>query len=185
MSGQKVIIGKGFELGGGVGTTAQRFTVADLLNIAEATGDASVAIGVEGIEAQRYIGVHSGIHLTSVEDRAYALIHDLGCGLTVGVDEIAAGIVVIVALGIAIAQGQLQSALRGNLTSELADTFLDGTVDGCVDGIDCLSVGLGDDDGTAVLGVAAIDGLGFPDVGIGKTDDTGDDSVVILLCHIS
>src|SRR5699024_2170458 len=103
----------------------------------------------------------------------------------VSVDEVAAGIVVIITLGVTITQGQLQSALRGNLAAELADTFLHGALDGGIDGVNGFDVGLGDDDGTAVLGITAIDRLGFPDVGVGKTDDAGNYLGVILLSHNS
>ena len=129
--------------------------------------------------------VYAGVHLAAVEDRTDVLVHDLRSSLAVGIDKIAVGIVVIIALGVAIAQGQLQCALRRNLAAELADAFLDSAIDGGVDCVDGFLIRLGDDDGTAVLGIATVDGLGLPDVGIGKTDDTGNDLGVVLLSHNS
>ena len=131
------------------------------------------------------MGIHTGVYLAAVENRADILVHNLRSSLAVGVDEIAARISIIVALGIAVAQRQLQNSLRGNLAAEFADAFLHGAVDGGIDGSNGFGVRLGNDDGTAVLGIAAVDGLGFPDVGVGKADETGNNLGVILLCHSS
>ena len=182
-SGEEILIIQRVEFSGGVGAATERLPVTNLLDVAEATGDTLVAVRVEGIETQGNVGVHAGVHFAAVEDRTHTPIHDLGRGLTVRVDEVAARISIIVALGIAVAQRQFQRALRRRLTAELTDAFLDGAVDGGMDGVDRFSVGLGDDDGAAVLGIAAVDGLRFPDVGIGKTDEAGDDPGIALLCH--
>ena len=77
-------------------------------------------------------------------NRTDVLIHDLRSSLAVGIDEIAVGIVVIIALGVAIAQGQLQCALRRDLAAELADAFLDSAIDGGVDCVDGFLIRLGD-----------------------------------------
>ena len=75
------------------------------------------------------------------------------------------------------------SKAHKSIRKEFADAFLHGAFDGGIDSIDRIGVGLGDDDGAAVLGIAAVDGLRFPDVGIGKTDEAGDDPGIALLCH--
>lgn len=182
-SGQEILVVDGFEFGGGVGAATQRLAVPDLLDVAQPAGNTLVAVGVERVEAQGNVGVHAGVHFAAVKNRAHMLVYDLGRGPAVGVDEVAACVGVVVALGIAVAQRQLQRALRRNLAAKFADTVLDGAVDGGVDGVDCFHIGLGDDDRAAELGIAAVDGLGLPDVGVGKADEAGDDFGVVLLCH--
>ena len=172
--GKEVIVHIGGEVIRGGRTTAQRFTVPHLLDVAQTAGDAAIAIGVEGVEVDRHTGVAARVDLGAVQDGLHGSVHDLGRGGAVGVDEVGALVGFIVPLQITVPQGELQRGLIGNLTAELGGSVFDSGVHGGVDGIDGFGVGLGDDEGNAVLGVASVDGGRLPDVGVGQTDNTGD-----------
>ena len=186
MLGKEIVIEVGGKVIGGGRTTAQRFSIPHLLDVAQAAGDAAIAIGVEGVEVDRHTGVAAGIDLGTVQDGLHGAVHDLGRGGAVGVDEVGALVGFIVPFQITIPQGELQRGLVGDLTAELGGSVLDGGVHGGVDGIDGLGVGLGDDEGNAVLGVASVDGGRLPDVGVGQADNTGDHfgRIIVIGRHI-
>ena len=172
--GKEVIVHIGGEVIRGGRTTAKRFTVPHFLDVAQAAGDAAIAVGVKGVEVDGHTGVAAGVDLGAVQDGLHGAVHDLGRGGAVGVDEVGALVGFIVPLQITIPQGELQRGLVGNLTAELGGSVLNGGVHSGVDGIDGLGVGLGDDEGNAVLGVASVDGSRLPDVGVGQADNSGD-----------
>ena len=177
-----VAIVYGIKVVAGVGVPAEGLTVADLLNVTQTAGHALVSIHGEGVQADGDPGVYTAVDLAAVDDRLHMAVNHLRRGLAVGVDEPAALVGVILALQIAVPQGQLQRGLVRDLPAELADALLDRAVDGAVDGIHGFGVALGDDQGAAVAGITAADGsLRVPDVRVGQTDDTGDDFGVILL----
>ncbi|ODM27551.1 hypothetical protein A7W90_15760 [Clostridium sp. Bc-iso-3] len=186
MLGKEIVIEIGGEVIGSRGTTAQRFSVPHLLDVAQAAGDAAVPVRVEGVEVDGHTGVAAGIDFGAVQDGLHGAVHNLGCGGAVGVDEVGALVGFIVPLQITVPQGELQRGLVGDLAAELGGSVLDSGVHGGVDGIDGLGVGLGDDEGNAVLGVASVDGSRLPDVGVGQADNTGDHlgRVLVIDRHI-
>ena len=86
--GKEVIVHIGGEVIRGGRTTAQRFTVPHLLDIAQTAGDTAVPVGVEGVEVDGHTGVATGIDLGAVQDGLHGAVHDLGRGGAVGVDEV-------------------------------------------------------------------------------------------------
>ena len=74
----------------GRGTTAQRFSVPHLLDVAQAAGDAAVTVGVEGVEVDGHTGVAAGVDFSAFQNGLHGAIHDLGRGGAVGVDEVGA-----------------------------------------------------------------------------------------------
>ena len=109
--GQEVIVQIGGEIVSGGGAATERLPVPDLLDIAQAAGDALVAVGVECVEVDGHTGVAAGVDLGPVQNGLDGLVHDLGRGGAVGVDEVGPLVRLVIPLGVAIAQRELQSAL--------------------------------------------------------------------------
>ena len=172
--GQKVIVQIGGKIVSGRGTATERLPIPDLLNVAQAAGDALVAVGVEGVEVNGHTGVAAGIDLSPVQNGLDGLVHDLGGGGAVGVDEVGTLVRLVIPLGVAVPEGELQCAFGRHLPSELCHTLLDGSVHSGVDGGDGLGVALEDDEADGILGVAAVDGGRLPDIGVGQPDNAGD-----------
>ena len=86
----------------------ERLAIADLLHVPQPAGDAAVAVGVEGVERERYPSVRAGVDFRFVEDGVKRPVHDLWRGPGVGVDEERVCVGFVLALNIAIAQGQLE-----------------------------------------------------------------------------
>ena len=102
----------------------------------------------------------------------------------IGVHEVGVTIRLIVALGIAIAERELESALGRDFAAELGSAVFDGVINRLIDSGDGLDVILGDDQRNAVLGIGAVDGSRLPHVLIGQPDDPGDHfGVVSLVSH--
>ena len=81
-----------------------------------------------------------------------------------------------VAFEVAVSQWELQAAAWRDFSAELSDTVLDGVLDGILDLPDGGGVGLRDEDGNGVFGVAAVNGAWLPDVGVGQADFSGDNA---------
>lgn len=172
---QEIVIQIGGEIVSSGGLAAQRLTVTNLLDIAQAAGNTAVTVGIESVEVDGDAGITAGVDLVAIQDGLDGAANDLGSGGAVGVDEVGTLVGLVLALHITVSQGELQSGLIGDLATELGDTFLDGGIHSGIDGGDGLGIAFGDDEGNGILGGAAIDAGGLPDIGVGQTDDAGDD----------
>lgn len=79
-SSQEIFIGIGCEVGSRACLAAERFAVADLLEVVQTAGDAFVAVGVECIEVDRSSAVNAAVHLGTGEDRIAVRVDNAGCG---------------------------------------------------------------------------------------------------------
>jgi len=169
--GEEVVLVVGCEVGLSACLTAQRLTGTNQLQVVQAAGDATVAIGVEGIQVDAGATVHTGVDLGAGKHGVAVSIHDAGGSGRVGVDEVGTGISgVIGSLYIAIAQGVLNGCQRGYALAvalQLGLTLLVRSFDCRLNLGDRLGVGLGDDEADGVLGGTAVDGRRLPDIGIG------------------
>ena len=135
----------GTEVGlSGNSSTAKGFSVAGLLDIAQSTGDTTVAVCVERIEGQGYACVAARVHFGAVQDRGDALIDDLRSGQGVGVEEVGALVGFVVTLNIPIAQRQLEGGLVGALATKLGRSGVDRCIHGLLDRRNRGSIGLRD-----------------------------------------
>ena len=188
---QEIVIRIGCEVGLGACLTTQRFSGTDELEIVQTASDTLVAIGIEGIQVDACTAIHAGVDLGAGQHRIAVSIHDAGSGSGVGIDEVGVGIGRIIgSLDIAVAQRGLDGSQRGYALAvalQLGLTLLVGSFDCRLDLCDSLGVGLGNDETDTVLGSAAVNGLGFPDIGIRPTGiGTGDDlhRVVDSVCVV-
>ena len=172
---QEIIVRHGGEIVSRRGLAAQRRTVTNLLDVAQTAGNATVTVRIEGIEVDGDMGIAARVDLATIQDRLDGAVNDLGSGGAVGVDEVGTLVGLVLTLHITVSQGELQSGLIGDLATELGGTFLDGGIHSGIDGGDGLGIAFGDDEGNGILGGAAIDAGGLPDIGVGQTDDAGDD----------
>ena len=150
--------------------TAKRLTIGNLLQVVESTCDALITVGVESIEADGSTTIAAGVNLTTVDDRLAGSINDSRSSLVVGVDEVATLVLrCIRSLYIAIAQRSLERCKRRYglaISLELGSSIFISSLDCCLDLVHCLHVILSDDEGDAVLGIAAVDGLWIPNIHI-------------------
>ena len=168
---QIVDISQAGELLLGADAAAEGLTVAELLDVVQAAGNTAVAVRVKGVEGDRHAAVATGIDLRAVKDRLGVRVHDTGSLVAVRVQEVAAGIGRIIgAVQIAVAERGLQGLelRQGALALQLALALAVRRLDGRVDAINRLDIGLRDDGRHGVLGLPAVDGLGFPDMAIGE-----------------
>ena len=93
---EEVLVILSLEVVRSVGATAQALAILQLLDVAQTSGDATVAIGVVAVEGHADLAVTAGVDLTLVEDRLNLGIHHLGSLTAVGVEEVAASIGFIV-----------------------------------------------------------------------------------------
>ncbi len=92
----------------------------DFLDVAKAAGYTFIAVGVEGVEVDRHPCVNTGVNLRALENRLDLPVHNLGCGIAVGVYKIAVGIRFVVGtVDVAITEGQLEGSLVRYLAAEL------------------------------------------------------------------
>ena len=104
--GEEIIVLNRLELICGVGTATQRFTIFQLLNIAEASRDTAIAVGVVAVKGYGDCSIAAGVHFALIEDRLYTLIDNLRGLPTIGVKEVAVHIGFILgAVDVAVAQG--------------------------------------------------------------------------------
>ena len=158
----------------GADATVQRLAVFPELDIGESRRNAAVAVGVEGIDVDGGADVTAGVDRQRVGDLHSPAIDHAGLFLTGGVDEIAVRIGGILrAIHIAVAQREFQ--IWRNLSAPLGYAFLFGLLDGFPDLSDRHGIALGNDEGAAVLGFAAVDALGLENVNEGCADLSGDD----------
>ena len=170
----------------GADATVQRLAVLPELDVGQSRCNAAVAIGIEGIDVDGSPDVAAGVDRQRIGDLHALAVDHAGLFLTGGVDEIAVRVGGILrAIHIAVAQGQLQ--IRRNLTAPLGHALLFGLFNGFPDLSDRHGIALGDDEGAAVLGFAAVDALGLENVNEGRADLSGDDfdgHSVFLSAHI-
>lgn len=167
--------GEASEVGlGADAVAAERFAITQLLGVVQPAGDTPVAVRVERVEADAHPCVAARVDLAGVQDRLQVRTHDLGWGGGVGVDEHGVRICFVVALEVTVTQRELEGGLVWALATELADRGIDRRVDGAFDLGQGLGVGLRDDQGHGVLGLAALDGLRLENVGLGQAELAGD-----------
>ena len=147
----------------------ERLAVFDLLDVAQATCDALIAVTVESIEINAGTNEATGIHLATIKDGLNSTINDLGLRGAIGINEVTALIGFVITLNVTVTQRKLQSRLVGDFTAELSGTVTNRVIDRSIDSVDRLLVRLGDDVACAVLGGGAIDAGGLPDIGVGLT----------------
>ena len=152
--------------------SAQRRAIGQLLDVVQAAGDATVAIGVKGVEVDAGAPDDAAVQLGAVQNRLTVCVHHTGLGGAVGVDEPGVGVgLITLAVTVAIAQRGLQIlqrryGLAGSL--QLALALVIGRLDGRVDLGHGGGITLGDDQADAVLrGAAAQGNLRLVDVQIG------------------
>ena len=109
--GEEVIVQIGGEIVSGGGAATERLPVPDLLDVAQAASDALITVGVESVEVDGHAGVAAGVNLRPVQNGLDGPVHDPGRGGAVGVDEVGPLVRLVIPLGVAIAQRELQSAL--------------------------------------------------------------------------
>ena len=118
--------------------------------------------------------VAAGVDSQRIGDLHALAVDHAGLFLTGGVDEIAVCIGGILrAIHIAVAQGQLQ--IGRDFSAPLRHALLPGLFNGFPDFPDGHGIALGNDEGSAVLGLAAVDALGFENVNEGHANLAGDD----------
>ena len=76
--GQEVVLFLGLEIVRRRGATAQAFTVSQLLDIAQPSGDAAVAIAVIAVEGHADLAIATGVHFALIEDGLNLCVHNLG-----------------------------------------------------------------------------------------------------------
>ncbi len=145
----------------------------DQLDVAQTGRHAAVAVGVEAVEVHGHVAVVAGAALHGIQNRIDLAVNDLGGVLAGGVDEHGVGIrLVIGAVDVAVAERELQVG-RDLASPLLALTGFLGGLDSLLDLGESLLIALRDDAGDGVLLLAAVDALGFPDVG--ERDTARDD----------
>ena len=170
---QKIVIVIGVEVGFSRSLTAERFTVTNLLKVVQTAGNAAVAVAVEGIEVDGGSAVHAGVDLAADKDGIAVSVHDARSGGGVGIHEVASCVGGIIGtFGITVTQrvlddGESRDGLAVALELRLA--LVVSGFDGSLDLLDGSGIVLGDDEGNAELGRAAVDGLCFPDVCVRPT----------------
>ena len=87
--GQEVLIILSLEVIGSRGATAQALAILQLLDVAQTSSDATVAIAVVTIEGHADLAVAAGVNLGLVEDRLNLAVHDLRSLTAVGVAKVA------------------------------------------------------------------------------------------------
>ena len=144
--------------------------IGNLLQIVKATGNAFIAIRVEGIHVDAGSAVYAGVDFSAIDDRVAVGIHDSRRIGGVGIDEVGIGISLIIGtFQISVTEWCLQDGKGRNgfaVSFKLALTFLICCLDGGLDLFNCLLIRLRDDQTDAVLRSAAVDGLRLKDVGI-------------------
>ena len=90
--GQEVLIILSLEVIGSRGATAQALAILQLLDVAQTSGDATVAIAVVAVEGHADLAVAAGVNLGLVEDRLNFAVHDLRSLAAVGIEEVTASI---------------------------------------------------------------------------------------------
>ena len=101
---------------------------------------------VHGIPGHRRIreGDMVSCDVGAVKDGFHGAVHDLGRGRAVGVNEPVPLVSFVVALHIAVPQGQLDSSFIGFLAAKLGDAVLNGGFDCIVDRVYRFGITLGD-----------------------------------------
>ena len=170
---EKIFVVIGCEVGLGAGLATQRLTGTDQLQVVQAAGDATVAVGVESVQGDAGATIYTGVDLRTGEHGIEIRVHDAGCRRRVCVDEVGVGVGRIVrALCVAVTERCLDGCQRRHalgVALELGLAFSVGSFDGGLDLGDGLGVGLRDNQADTVLRSAAVDGLRLPDVGIAPT----------------
>ena len=100
---------------------AQTLAVAHLADGLKACADAAVAAGAVGEKADLDLSVAAAVHFLLVEDLGALAVYDqrAAVGVGIGVQKVAARVVLVVLLLVAVAQGLLQ--LRGQLAAPLGE----------------------------------------------------------------
>ena len=188
---QEIVFCIGGEVGLSGGLTTQGFTGTDELQVIQTTGNALVTVAVESIEVDACTAVHTGVNLGAGQHRIAVSIHNAGSRSGIGIDEVGVGIGgVIGTLHITVTERSLDGCERRHgaaVALQLGLTFLVGGFDGSLNLGYGFGVGLGNDEADTVLGSAAVDALGFPDVGLRPAGvGTGDDlhRVVDSVCVV-
>ncbi|CRH60337.1 Uncharacterised protein [Chlamydia trachomatis] len=111
------------------------------------------------------------------------LVDDLRSRQGVGVEEVGALVGFVVTLNIPITQRQLEGGLVGSLAPKLANASLDRRIHSLLNSRNRGGVGLGDNEGDGVLGLAALDRVRLPHMRIAEADFAGDNTGRILSSH--
>ena len=81
-----VAIVHGIKVVAGVGMSAEGLTIADLLNVTQAAGHATIPVHGESVQADRYPGIYAAVDLAAVDDRLHMAVNYLRRGLAVDRD---------------------------------------------------------------------------------------------------
>ena len=127
-SGQEVIVQIRSEVISRRGSAAQKLSVTNFLDIAQTTGDAAIAVGVEGIEVDGYTSIATRVDLGPIQNWVYATVNDLGSGGAVCVDEISTLVSLIITLDIALAAPSLMAASTAALIAAMVLVSLLGMI---------------------------------------------------------
>ena len=169
-----ILVVQRIELILGADAAVQRLTILPELNVGQSSGDALRPVGVEGIDVDGSPDVTARVDRQRIGDLHAPAVDHAGLFLTGGVDEIAISIGWILrAIHVAVAQGQLQ--VRRNLTAPLGHALLFCLLNGFPDFPDRHGIALGNDEGAAVLGFAAVDALRLENVNEGRANLASDD----------
>lgn len=130
--GQEVLIFNGLEFISRASAATQGIAVLELLNVAQACRDATIAVGVITVEGYADGTVAARVHFALIQDRLNTLVDHLGSLTAVGVEEVAACIGFILGtIDVTVAQRQLQVGReltaplgQGLLTDRQGDTPL-------------------------------------------------------------
>ena len=90
-----------------VAASAQALAVADLLDDLQPCADAPVATGAVGKEADLDLGVAAAVHLILIQNLVAGPVDDPGAAVCVGVQKVAACVVLVVLLLVAVTQVEM------------------------------------------------------------------------------
>ena len=131
-SGQEIVILHGVEVVSGIGATAKRLAILELLNIAQPSSNTTIAIGVVSVEGHADPTVAATIHLVVIQDGPHLGIDYLGSLSAIGIQEVAVLIVgVIGAVNVTVTEGEFK--VGGDFASPLGHALLFCLLDSSLD----------------------------------------------------
>ena len=74
--GQEIVVQVGGEIVSCGGLSAQRLTITDLLDIAQAAGNAAVTVGIECVEVDGDAGIAARVDLVAIQDGLHGAVDD-------------------------------------------------------------------------------------------------------------
>jgi len=169
--------------GGGSAGTPETLTVFELLKILKADGDALASVHIVREEVDGSTAPASAVHFVRIQDLVQILVDDARLAVSLSVEEHRVLVALFVTLEVAIAEREFEAL--GHLTAPFGYANLLSLFDSILDLLESRLVGLGDDEGDAVLLVVVSFGNGcrFEDVHIAETYLAGNNFSRIVVCH--